>query len=65
MQINRQEGKNNGTGQGIKGKGGGYYIQPFLRHLIVYGFDIRLHGLGVFSNGCSYETKLKNFVGFA
>jgi hypothetical protein len=56
MQINGQEWKNNGTGQRIEGKCDGYYIQPFLRRLIVYGFDIRLHGLLVFPNGCLYET---------
>jgi len=56
MQINGQEWKNNGTGQRIEGKCDGYYIQSFPRRLIVYGFDIRLHGVRVFPNGRLYET---------
>jgi hypothetical protein len=56
MQINGQEWKNNGTSQRIEGKCDGYYIQPFLRRLIVDGFDIRLHCVRVFPVGCLYET---------
>ena len=58
MQINGQEWKNNGTGQRIEGKCDGYYIQSFPRRLIVYGFDIRLHGVLIFPIGRSYETSL-------